>query len=127
MNYGRGWVVIEQHFHSGKKRLISILPPRKPKKDVALYVEQTYVDRHASVREKLSHKKGSKLLAYQVSENMYDSVMHCGHEPSFVCFYSEKIILNDSLLKFDYKVCVSRDGELAPKYELRTQSLEVEL
>lgn len=126
MNYGRGWVVIEQYFHSRERRLISILPPRRTKKDVARYVEQTYVDRHASVREKLSYKKGSELPAYQVPDNILDSVMHCGHEPFFVCIYSHKIVLKGHLIEFEYEVCVNNDP-MAPKYERRSESLEVEL
>lgn len=128
MNYGSGWVVIEQYFHSGERRLVSILPPRTNKSEVARYVGQAYVDTHASVREKLTYKKGNEQLpAYAVSENAFDSVMHCGHEPFFVCFYSQKITLNKDLVKFQYKICVNHDDLLAPRYEVRTQSIGAEV
>lgn len=127
MNYGCGWVVIEQYFHTGERRLISILPPKRTKSDVARYVGQAYIDRHASVKEKLSYKKRRKLPAYEVSQNAFDTVMHCGHEPFFVCFYSQKITLRTDLIEFQYKACINHDDPMAPQYELCTQSLKVEL
>lgn len=127
MHYGRGWILIEQHFHSGTRRLVSILPPRKRTADVAAYIGQAYVDRYASIQEKLSYKKNRALPAYEVSGNPFDTVMHCGHEPSFVCFYAHKISLRETTLEFEYRICVNREDPMKSVFETRQQSIEVAL
>ena len=127
MNHGSGWVLIEEYFHSGRRNLISILPPRMCQRDVASYVVQTYVDRYASVREKLSYKKRRKSSAYFVSSDHYGRVMHCGHEPSFVCIYAEAIHLKNGVVEFEYNIVIGINDDSRPILEPRRQTIVVEV
>ncbi len=68
MNLGTGWVIIEESFHSTEKRLVSIISARKCQKYVRDFMEQTYVDKFASINEKLSYKKNRKQSPFKIEK-----------------------------------------------------------
>jgi len=127
MNHGSGWILIEEYYHSRSRKLLSILPPRKSRRDVAAFMEQLYVDRHASIREKLGYKKHCKLAAYAVSTDMFNGTMHCGHEPFFICVFANKIVLRENNLEFHYRIAVNRDDPMNPIFEARSQTITVDV
>jgi hypothetical protein len=90
MNHGAGWIVFEESYHERTRRLLSILPARRNRKEVISFVQQTYVDRFASVAEKLSYKKHPKSAPFNVFDDAYGGPIHVGHEPFYVAVYAQK-------------------------------------
>lgn len=126
MNYGAGWVIFEVSHRGGTRKLLSILSSRRTPKDVIAFVEQLYMDRHGSIRERLEYKKSRKAAAYSPMLDGYGGVMHCGHEPHLVGIYAQKIVLRDGQLEFTYRIATNRDkGSLNMKFEEQQQSLAV--
>jgi hypothetical protein len=101
MKLGKGWIIIEEHFHTQESFLISIVNARKGESYIREYIEQIYVDKFASINEKFIYKKNrDKLPAYQVS-NYHTSV---GHEPTFKGHLCDKFeIIDENTLEFSYK------------------------
>jgi hypothetical protein len=126
MNYGPGWVIFEEFYRAGIRQLVSILSPRRTSKDISAFIEQLYIDRHGSIRERLEYKKSRKAAAYTPMMDGYGGVMHCGHEPYLVGVRARKIVLRDGQLEFTYLIATNRDkGPLEVKFEERQQSLAV--
>ena len=120
MNYGTGWVIFEESYREGTKKLVSILSPRRTPKDVSAFVEQLYIDRYGSIRERLGYKKSRKAAAYTPMMDGFGGVMHCGHEPYLVGIHAHKIVLRDGQLEFTYRIATNRDkGPMNVKFEER--------
>jgi len=102
---GKAWVVLEESHHSEKKRLISLLSPRKTGANVAEYIEQTYVDRYASFDEKVVFKKDKKKSPFRIERYMISgtTISH-GHDPMFNAYYAHKLERVGENLLFHYRV-----------------------
>ena len=124
MNHGPGWVIFEESVHQRTKQLLSILPSRKSVWEIEKLVEQMYVDRHFSIREKLAYKKSRKHSPYKALTDPYSCIIHFGHEPFFVAVPARKIILRGDQLEFHYQIAVNRDDDpMNPIFESRQQAL----
>jgi hypothetical protein len=60
MNYGAGWIILEESYREGTTKLLSILSPRRTAKNVSAFIEQLHIDRYCSIRERLEYKKTRK-------------------------------------------------------------------
>lgn len=123
MKHGPAWVLFEESCHKGKT-LISLLPPRRTVRDIAAVVEQTYIDRTASLAERIQYKKSHKSAAYTPTIDGY--VMHCGHEPFLVCIYAHQTRTEENVLHFTYRIVTKRG--LDPRestWEERQQCIKV--
>ena len=126
MNYGAGWVIFEESHREGTRKLVSILSHRRTSKDVSTFVEQLYIDRYGSIRERLEYKKSRKAAAYTPMLDGFGGVMHCGHEPYLIGIRAHRIVLRDGQLEFTYRIVTNRDkGPMDVKYEERQQALAV--
>ncbi len=103
MKLGKGWVIIEEHFHTQEFFLISIISARRSLSYIQKYMEQIYVDKFASINEKFTYKKNRENLpAYQCN---YDhGILSVGHEPTFRGCYCDKFeIIDENTLEISYK------------------------
>lgn len=126
MNHGPGWIVFEESQRKGTRRLLSILPARRKPKDVISFVQQTYVDRFASIDEKLRYKKHPESSPFNVLSDPHGCTIHVGDEPVYVAIRAHQIVLEDNVLKFHYRIVVSLDDSSSPVFEQRCQSLTAE-
>lgn len=125
MKHGPAWIIFEESLRHGSKELISILPPRRPVHDVVAFMEQIYIDRTASLLERLRYKKSRDSAAY--SPQLDGHVMHCGHDPFLVGIYAFQTCVKDGVLEFHYRIITTRAQH--PKdcvFEERSQSLRVD-
>jgi hypothetical protein len=125
MKQGPAWILFEESYHNKSRKLISILSPRRTVRDVAAFMEQLYVDRWASLQERMRYKKSRKSAAY--TPMIDGSVIHCGHEPFLVAIYASQTYIKNNTLEFIYRIIVKRAGH--PKdvvFEERSQFLEVD-
>jgi hypothetical protein len=99
---GKGWIIIEEHFHTQESFLISIINARKGKQYIQEYIEQIHVDKFASINEKFVYKKNRKNLpAYQ--EHNYQNMASVGHEPTFRGYFCEEFkIIDENTLEFSH-------------------------
>jgi hypothetical protein len=125
MNHGSGWILFQQKFGESHRVLLSILPARKARDDVAAYMEQLYVDRFSSIHQRLDYKKHRKTINSVITDRG-GGVMHCGHDPYFHCLYASKIVLKGNVLEYFYRILVNADDPLNPRFEQRSQAIEVE-
>ncbi len=105
MNIGTAWLVIEESFHNNEKRLISVLSARRSQNYICDYIEQTYVDKFASINEKIAYKKNKKHSPFKI--NNYEkngTTISCGHDPIFKAYYCYSIKLHEEILMFKYRV-----------------------
>ena len=127
MNYGAGWIILEESYREGTTKLLSILSPRRTAKDVSAFVEQLHIDRHGSIRERLEYKKTRKAAAYAPMLDGFGGVMHCGHEPHLTGIYAHRIVLRNEQLEFTYRIATNRDkGPLEVTFEERQQSIPLD-
>jgi hypothetical protein len=98
--------------------LISIIAPRRSPQFVAKYIEQLYVDRYASIRERLNYKKSPKNFPYRTHIGLYSGVMHCGQDPVLHALQSDRIMLAGNELTFTYKILVREDPGHIPVFEV---------
>lgn len=125
MDHGAAWIVIEESYQQGTRRLLSILPARRNRNEVIAFVQQCYVDRFASIDEKLLFKKHPKQPPFTVFADQYGGPIYIGQEPVYVGIYAYKIRLQDMVLEFQYRIVVDRNNLLEPKFETRSQSLMI--
>jgi len=124
VKHGPAWIIIEQSAKDGAKRLLSILPPRKSAWEVARFVEQLFVDRHASITERLEFKKSNRSLAFRPLID--GQVMHCGHDPIIIGIRAHQTCLRDCRLEFRYSIITHRGtdpGDIV--HEERVQNVVV--
>ncbi len=112
MHLGRAWIILEEHFHSGEKRLLSIVSPRKTARFICEFMEQMYVDKFASVHEKITYKKDRKKSAFRMEkyEQMGPTTFSCGHDPTFRAYYCHRLTLAGERLMFKYRVFKDENG-----------------
>ncbi|MBL8261568.1 MAG: hypothetical protein JNM58_04015 [Xanthomonadaceae bacterium] len=127
MQYGAGWIVLENLYPEPVERLVSVVSPRRSSGQVAQLIEQLYVDRHGSIRERLEYKKSPKNYPYRTHVGLYSGVMHCGQSPVLHAVYAHKISLKDGLLDFTYKVLVREESGHIPVFEDRRRTIAVDV
>lgn len=112
MALGVAWLVIEESVHGNKPRLLSVLSPRKSNKDIAWYLEQSYVDRFASFEEAIVYKNDSKKSAFRIEKyEIGVTIVSCGHDPvyrAYRCHWLKKVENN---LLFRYWACKQTSGQ----------------
>jgi len=105
MNIGTAWVLIEESFHSTEKRLVSIISARRNQDYICDYIEQAYVDRFASINEKIAYKKNKKQSPFKIENyEKAETIISCGHDPMFRAYYCHKLELNGDTLIYKYRV-----------------------
>jgi hypothetical protein len=125
INHGTGWVLFEQQSDRPACTLLSILSPRRPARNVAAYLEQLYVDRFSSIRAQLVYKKSRKHVAWPIKIDRYGLGMHCGLDPCFFGIYARKIVLAGNSLEYEYKVVEVADDPRHIVFQIKRQSLTV--
>lgn len=104
-NLGKAWIILEESFHSNKKRLVAILSPRKTIAFVADYIEQAYVDQFASFDEKITFKKGKLESNFNITRHTAGgTTIRHGHDPMFNAYYAHKLERKGEILIFHYRV-----------------------
>jgi len=126
MDVGVGWVIIEYSVHSGKRFLISLINPRRTGEYVQRYVEQLYVDRYASIEEKISYKKNPKSWPYgAIFQGPYSGNITCGHDPIMSAHKCHKMKLKDGILTYIYKTLKGQKDDLRGIFEEITSTIDV--
>jgi hypothetical protein len=125
INHGTGWVLFEQQPNRPGCTLLSILSPRRPARNVAAYLEQLYVDRFCSIRAQLAYKKSRRSAAWPIKIDRYGLSMRCGHDPCFFGIYARKILLTGNNLEYEYKIVEVADDPRHLVFQLKNESLTV--
>ena len=123
--HGAGWIVYEESYHKGTRALVSIIPARRSAEYVADFMRQTFVDRWASVQDRLTFNKSPKSWPYQIMVGRHCNPMHIGDDPYLVGLYAHEIMLDGSNLTFSYRILTNVNEKLVPTFEERQQSLVV--
>jgi hypothetical protein len=127
VNYGAGWILYEESLHQNTRKLVSILPARRPPNDVSKFMQQIYIDRTCTLQERLDYKKSPKSAAYKVESDRLTNPLHIGHDPWLMDIYAHRIFLKAEGLEFTYRVLVNPSADpRCARFEDRTQVLEVE-
>ena len=119
---GKAWVVYSQDTSTGEKQLISLISPRRTVDFVCRYVEQMYVDRFASIDEKVEYKKRPSSWPYGAKVEHPSGIIHCGHSPIFNAIYCHSLEISESSLHAKFKAIRDCDENLRP-----TEFFEVEV
>jgi phosphohistidine phosphatase SixA len=119
MNMGKGWVIIEESVHTDTKFLVSIIGPRRPGRNVQQYMEQVYVDKYASIEEKIAYKKKPESWPYRAEAvtPLYIGVIHCGHDPIMMAYYCHKLKLKNGVLEYAFKTLQGQTDEHRPIFK----------
>jgi len=126
MNVGKGWLIIEESFHKGTKILVSIISPRRTGSYVQKYMEQMYVDRFASIEEKISYKKKPESWPYRANmQGLYSGIIDCGHDPIMMAYYCHNLNLKNGILKYTFKTLKGQTNDLRPIFEEIARSITV--
>lgn len=127
MKYGAGWIVLENRYPEPSEVILSVISPRRSPSHVAQYIEQLYVDRHASIRERLEYKKSPKNYPYRTRIGLYSGIMYCGQSPVLHAIYAHKIGFFSDKLEFTYKVLLHEDPQGFPVFDTKTRSIAVDV
>lgn len=126
MYVGVGWVIIEYSVHSGKKILISLINGRRTGRYVQGYVEQSYIDRHGSIEEKIVYKKNPKNWPYRAeTQGPYSGIITCGHDPIMFAHNCHKMKLKDGILTYTYKTLKGQKDDFRGIFEDITSTIDV--
>jgi hypothetical protein len=125
MKHGPAWILFEESYHSGSRKLLSIQPSRRTSRDIVSFMEQLYVDRFASMDERMQYKKSRDAATYKPTVDGH--TIHCGHDPFFVGIRARQTDLRGGLLEFHYRIIIRQSSEpLDFKTEERSQVLNVD-
>ena len=126
MNIGKGWLIIEESIHKDTKSLVSIISPKRSGSDIQNYMEQMYVDRFASIEEKIAYKKKPESWPYRANmQKHYSGIIDCGHDPIMMAYYCHKLNLKDGVLKYTFKTLKSQTNDHRPIFEVIEYSINV--
>lgn len=119
MNVGKGWIIIEKSVHKDTKSLVSIIRPKSSGSYVREYMEQMYVDKFASIEEKIAYKKNPESWPYRAVNihNLYDGVIACGHDPILMAYYCHKLNLKNGVLEYTFKTLRGQTNNLCPIFK----------
>ena len=93
---------------------------------VQKYMEQMYVDRFASIEEKIAYKKNPKSWPYRANmQENYSGIIDCGHDSIMMAYYCHKLDLKNGVLKYTFKTLKGRTNDLHPIFEEITRSINV--
>lgn len=114
MDAGKGWVILEEHFHSGERRLVSIVSPRKTIGYICDLMEQMYVDKFASLGERITYKKDRKRSAFRMEryQQRGPTILSCGHEPTFRAYRCQRLNVEGNCLVFRYRMIREENGRI---------------
>lgn len=125
MDLGKGWLIIEYFRHESRRTLVSIINSRRTGGYVKEYLEQTYIDRHASFEDKIAYKKNPKSWSYRVLTQMgYEGLLECGDDPVLLAFYCHKLVREDGLLTYTFKN-FKGETDMKPLFGEVTQSINI--
>jgi hypothetical protein len=129
VNHGAGWIVLEESRSEAVPKLLSILGARRSSHDVAAYMRQLYIDRTASIAERLYYKKQRKAAGPTVMRGPHHNPMHIGDDPFLVGIYAHRIWLSDSVLTLNYKILINPGSHLTerPVFADRQKSLCIDI
>ena len=111
---GKAWIIHSEDMPSGNTELISIMSPRKTISRIAEYVEQIYVNRFASLEEKLAYKKNRSNWPYPAEILIPARVVSCGHSPVYFAHYYHRIRIDGRRLIGEYRFVKSIDRDRRP-------------
>ncbi|MBV6408320.1 MAG: hypothetical protein EFKGCFLK_01906 [Rhodocyclaceae bacterium] len=79
-------------------------------------MEQMYIDKFASIEEKITYKKDRAKSAYRMEEyeQRGPTALSCGHEPTFRAYFCHKLKLDGDKLIFAYRVFREVNGIIIP-------------
>jgi len=125
MNLGSGWLIIEESPHTGDRTLISILSSRKQESYVQDYMEQRYIDKFASLEEKIAYKKNPKSWPYpaQPVTPLFPSVLSCGHDPIFMTYRCHKLKQKNGEIIYVFKTLKGQTKDLRPIIQENTRKI----
>lgn len=126
MKHGSGWVIFEDRYPSGEKRLLSLLPPRSNQKFVVQFMRQLYVDKYGTIEDRLAFKKSPSSYPLEPLQERFCPIIHLGHNPFFVGIRSFDIRLRGTVLEFTYKIATDTSDPFRPVYARRSQSIVVD-
>lgn len=126
MKHGPGWVIFEEHHPSGERRLLSVLSPRRNQKFVVQLMQQLYVDKFATIGDRLAFKKSSSSYPLDPMQDRFYPIIHLGHNPFFIGVRALDLRLTDNVLVFTYKIAIDTSDPFHPVYEPRSQSIVVD-
>ena len=126
MKHGPGWVIFEEHYPSGERRLLSVLSPRRNQKSVMQFMQQLYVDKFATIEDRLAFKKCSDSYPLDPMQDRFYPIIHLGHNPFFVGIRALDLRLKDNILEFSYKIATDTSDPFNPVYGPRSQSIVVD-
>lgn len=114
MNPGKGWIIIEESVHNKVKSLVSIISPRRAGSHIKMYMEQMYVDKYASINEKIAYKKNPESWPYRAnySQKHYSGIIDCGHDPIMTAYNCHKLYLKNDVLTYIFKTLKGQDNDL---------------
>lgn len=116
VSVGKAWVVYSEDTRTGKKKLISLLNPRRTSQSVRKFVEQIYVDKYASIDEKVRYKKRTSSWPYGAKTEHPSGMIRCGHSPIFRAIYCHTIEISESSLYAKFEVVTEYDQFLGPEF-----------
>ena len=125
MKYGPGWIVLEGKYPRSRDALVSVISPRRSSSSISKHIEQLYVDRYASMIERLEYKKSPNNFPYRTQVGLYSGIMHCGQNPVLHAIYAEQIVLDGSQLTFSYKILLREEPRGTPIFESKRKSISV--
>jgi hypothetical protein len=127
MNLGTGWLIIEESPHTDTRTLISIVNPRKRESYVQDYMEQLYVDKFASIEEKIAYKKNPKSWPYpaQPVKPLFPSVLSCGHDPIFMAYRCHKLKRKNGEIEYTFNTLKGQTKDLLPIIQENTRTIKI--
>ncbi len=126
MNIGKSWLIIEESFHNNTKILLSMISPRRMGRYVQKYMEQVYVDKYASIEEKIAYKKKPNSWPYRAHmQGPYSGIIDCGHDPILMAYYCHKLSLENGVLTYTFKTLKGQTDDLRPIFSENVSSINV--
>lgn len=127
MNPGKGWLIIQESVHKDTKSLISIISPRRTGSYIQKYMEQMYVDRFASIEEKIAYKKNPESWPYRAHmvTPLYQGVIDCGHDPIMMAYCCHILKLKNGVLEYTFKTLRGQTDDFRPIFKEIVRSINV--
>ena len=110
MKIGKAWLVVERDEGTDYSKLISIMPPRLPSKYVKLFVEQTFVDRHGDLNEKIMHKKRASKVLKAINQGSVISLKVSGEKKYIVAYCTIDSRVDGKKIYYKFPLAVPYKG-----------------
>lgn len=89
-------------------------------------MQQVYVDRFASLEDRVAFKKSPFGYAVEPIKDRFCPIVHLGNNPFFVGIRAIDIRLAENVLEFTYRIATDTSDPFQPIYEKRIQSIVVD-